>query len=779
MKRIFVLLPFVALIAACAPKGGETAALHLAPGKTEIVVAPGASPVTRFAAEELRNFLSKTMGADVPLAESPSEGKASLVLGVNEWSKAAGVDPSALPRDGFWIKTFGNRVYIAGVDDAKVDIKKLLPLGVKANFKFERGTLFGVYEFLERFAGVRFYFPGELGTVLQPKAVVEIPQVDLKSSPWFTVRHYYQRGDGDWAAEADCEYGEKTGENLNWIRTRMHTFRIAACHGQNGFNITRRFRDTHPEYLQMRKDGSRDTELLPEGKAASWRNYHLCQTGGVWDQFYRDILEYYRLGRRPPKGVDGGIFYGDYIDVMPQDGFKRCFCEKCQASYSATDRDYASELIWSKTAELAKRLKAAGFPAVLTQNAYFPYGSVPKCDIPDNVRVMVARRGPWTQRHKGDMEGQIADVKAWAEKTGGERPVWIWTYPGKCGQIELPLLPQMSPRAYAKYYGAMAPLVFGAFAESESDKTIFNYLNYYVFGKIAWNGKVDIEPLLEEHHRLMFGPAAAEMGRFFDELEEKWVGGVMGREGGLAMSYLGPMVMPPSSIEIWTKIYNPETIGRWEKLFADAAAKTAPESIEAKRIAFFKREFLDGLAAESRRMAAEFSVERELERRRREKPVNLLANGEFDSFAGWTPSTNGTARLNKEEGVLRKGAIELVSDNAQMEGPFVRASAKYMLDKGAERMKRNTRYRLSFFVKCENVKTVKRDAGVTLCFHDNIDRAAPAGGFITGTTDWVHVSVEFLSKKNTNIGSLAFVQPRITNATGKAWFDGILIEELK
>ena len=253
----------------------------------------------------------------------------------------------------------------------------------------------------------------------------------------------------------------------------------------------------------------------------------------------------------------------------------------------------------------------------------------------------------------------------------------------------------------------------------------------------------------------------------------------MGREGGLAMSYLGPIVIPPSSLEIWTKIYDPGTIGRWERLFADAVAKTVPGSIEAKRIAFFKREFLDDLAAESRRMAAEFSVELELKRRRREKPVNLLANGEFDSFEGWTPSTNGTARLNMEEGVLRKGAIELVSDDARMEGPYVRAAAKYMLVKGAERMKPNTRYRLSFFVKCENVKTVKRDAGVTLCFHDNIDRAAPAGGFITGSTDWVHVSVEFLSKKNTNIASLAFVLPRITNATGKAWFDGILIEELK
>jgi hypothetical protein len=62
---------------------------------------------------------------------------------------------------------------------------------------------------------------------------------------------------------------------------------------------------------------------------------------------------------------------------------------------------------------------------------------------------------------------------------------------------------------------------------------------------------------------------------------------------------------------------------------------------------------------------------------------------------------------------------------------------------------------------------------------DNVDRAAPALAFLTGTTDWVHVSIEFVSKKNTNIGSLAFVQPRITNATGTAWFDDILIEELK
>ena len=30
----------------------------------------------------------------------------------------------------------------------------------------EQGTMYAVYDFLERFAGCRFYFPGELGTIL-------------------------------------------------------------------------------------------------------------------------------------------------------------------------------------------------------------------------------------------------------------------------------------------------------------------------------------------------------------------------------------------------------------------------------------------------------------------------------------------------------------------------------------------------------------------------------------------------------------------------------------
>ena len=87
----------------------------------------------------------------------------------------------------------------------------------------------------------------------------------------------------------------------------------------------------------------------------------------------------------------------------------------------------------------------------------------------------------------------------------------------------------MSPRAYGEYYKGIAPWIFGAFAESESDRFLYNYLNYYIFSKVAWDNRADFEALLEEHYRLMFGNAAPAMKKFYETLEDKWVGQVAGR----------------------------------------------------------------------------------------------------------------------------------------------------------------------------------------------------------------------------------------------------------
>ena len=104
-----------------------------APGASEIVIAPDAAPPVRFAASEMRRFMSAALGAEVPVVNEPTSGRASVVLGVNAWSRAAGLAPEKLPRDGFQIRVAADRVYVAGVDDPRQAIEPLLPLGRAGN----------------------------------------------------------------------------------------------------------------------------------------------------------------------------------------------------------------------------------------------------------------------------------------------------------------------------------------------------------------------------------------------------------------------------------------------------------------------------------------------------------------------------------------------------------------------------------------------------------------------------------------------------------------------
>ena len=281
---------------------------------------------------------------------------------------------------------------------------------------------------------------------------------------------------------------------------------------------------------------------------------------------------------------------------MPKDGFtwaRHCHCDWCEKNiqFSRTDTGYASELVWQRTAELANRL-AARFPnARVSQMSYIPYVRIPTNDIPDNVDVFVARRGPWAE---GTAIGarEREEVRRWHEKLG--RKVSLWNYPDKvdCWNLEMKSIPQLAPRAWARYYRAVAPHVNGAFAESESDRWLYNYLNYYVFSRVCWNPDADVEAILSEHHRLMFGAAAKEMAEFFDTLEQCWMKVV-------ARPYdtpLGPGVCEaPTEDELRTKIYSPLVLSRLSSLVSAAAAKVAAGSLEARRIALFRREYLEPL----------------------------------------------------------------------------------------------------------------------------------------------------------------------------------------
>ena len=509
---------------------------------SEIVMPTNAAYATRLAADELNFFLKGVLGEALPVVAQRTEGKTAILLG--------GAREIRVARDGFMIEADGDAVRIVGNDDDIADVDATAALPDEAIWQpcFRRGTLFGVYAFLERFAGVRMYFPGALGTCIPKAERIAVPEGRIEEVPAFSVRRYGYE-DGTVAKEIIApQMNETDFKRLNWYRLRMETYHLRCCHGAK----------TH------------------------------CLSPETWDSLYTNACAV--IAALP---AETPVF-----DAMPKDGFtwlRHCHCDWCERNipFSKTDIGFASDLVWRRTVELANCLKTKFPHARVSQMSYIPYMRIPTNEIPENVDVFVARRGPWAEgtaigaREKGE-------VAAWHDKLG--RKVSLWNYPDKvdCWNLEMKDIPQLAPRAWVAYYRAVAPHVTGAFAESESDRWIYNYLNYYVFSRVCWNPDADVEAILAEHHRLMFGSAAKEMAEFFDMLEQCWMKVV-------AKPYdtpLGPGVCEaPTEEKLRGEIYSPEVLSRLVSLVSLASSKVAEGSMEARRIALFRREYLDPLCA--------------------------------------------------------------------------------------------------------------------------------------------------------------------------------------
>ena len=794
MNRIFVLLAYTCCAGGLLAQSGCTGSTRLESGRTDIVIAPDASRSTRFAAEELRDFLTNSFCvAEVEITTNANDGVAHIFVGASEWATHAGFVTNALARDAFMLGADGRNVYIVGRDDAKVDTRHSIysPNTGVWDQLHEHATLFGVYEFLESYVGVRMYFPGELGTIVPKVSAIDVPNGVRTVAPDCSARDY------SWWSDGVYFEGEKPDSHLlparkvQYQRNRMQTQYIPCCHGQNGFNLLKRFGKSHPEYFVQNPDGSRRTS-----QSISFAG-HLCHSSKAWDEIYRDILSYARGESPDVRGaaVNGRwaimAFRRPWVDVMPQDGFQPCQCAECRGAYKTNELHYATELIWGRTVELANKLKTAAPDIRITQMAYTPYRRIPDFDIPDNVDVMVAEGGPWTVDDAASLSNQTAEIRGWAEKLG--HPVWIWTYPNKYGQMAKTAfaVPNPTPRSYVRYYSHVAPWIFGVYAENENDRWFYNYLSNYAFGKFCWNKRVDIEAILDEHFRLMFGAAAQPMAEFVREMESIWVGKVAGR---VVDGALGPVAQRPSEYDLFTSIYSPDVIAHWRRDFiGKARASVADGSIEARRIDLYEREFIEPLASRAKAYIDSISVEKELASRARRTLNNMLRNGYMDL----PPQGSSKRHYGQYENGAWKGGW--IGDDKTVDNiTFVKdaphglpASVKFTVSGTPQTVsltdylgywkgpfKPNTKYRFSVFVKMEDVRSGGGQYGGGVCFRiwDGRNTFYPDYR-MTGTTGWFNHIVEFTTPQD--IGKHPHTLTLyLSNAVGSVFFSGALLEEV-
>ena len=712
----------------------------------EVALPVNASGPAQFAAEEMTNFLSRVLGKPVPIVRKVNPAKATIVLGTNAWSAAAGVDVSSLRRDGYRMKTAGNALYIAGVD-ADMSIRRCCD-----GYFYDRGTMMGAYAFLEKYAGCRFYFPGELGEVVPRRDSIAVPDLDFADAPAFAERKYSYHNAGAWFDESLDAKATARLKTLNIFRLRLAARDYITCHGLHYFRYGYRFKETHPEYFMLQKDGTRylyDTEQPPYSK-----NCKLCFSNKeLREIIYQDIKAY--LTGQPPqsRGLDKwgrSMWDRKYVGVHPEDGWSPCQCEQCKATYrSDLGSSFATDLMWGFTKELAERLAAEGIDGVLMQSSYGAWVEPPSFDIPSNVSMNTSCTGPWALRRPDAAKNQLAMLEKWTKKLG--HPIFNWSYAGKfkCLQLDLPDIPQITPRAYGEFYKAAAPYLSGdyagAYSETCTDRFLFDALNVYVFSRVAWDPSVDVGAILDEHYRLMYGPAARDLQAIFERLEDIWLDRICGKT---MMTNLGPVNMTPSEFEIWTDIYSPAKVDELLDIATAAASKVAPGSLEARRIALVRTEILERLSRHAREYCENLSVESEKASRAARKPVNLVE--------GFKP-------------------VAITADNTMTNEPFHRV--KYQLP-----LKQGHRYRASVFVKGEDVRPYARRGGVqgVLWWDEAADagRCFPRVG-VTGSFDWVHFAGEFYIPKNGVKDFKPELDLRLFFATGTAHFDGLLVEEVK
>ena len=552
-------------------------------GALEIVV-ERPLPVVNYAAKELQTFLKKAAGQDVPIVKKSSGDKTALILGDCPSARAAGINVEKIPNEGFRILRKGNRVFIAGRDSETQD-----PTKFAWSQYYPRATLSGVYDFLERFAGARFFFPGRYGTIVPSGNALLLPEkINILESPDMKVRTFYN---GKVRQIFDPNITPVKLDAMQWQRLRLSENWIKFDHGLIFLNLIERFSKTHPEYFSLRDDGRRyfEPDMQHTGQ--------LCFSSGVREVIYQDAKAYFTGKPASSRGIKywNAQKDGKYFCIMPQDGMYWCRCEKCRKICEPKDvftpqgRQAISNFMFQFTSEIAERLTKEGIDGIVTQMAYLPYDLVPDCKIPKNVLIQVAVHGTLDKSRSADAE----KLRSWKEKTGSR--VSAWTYAmGKHMSKNIPGLPQMMPREAARFILAYREYLDGVFWESETDVYLFNYLNHYIVSKLMWNASLDPDKLLDDHYRVMFGKGGPMVKKVFEELEECWIKEVINHT---VMDEMGPKVKLPGDLELWTKIYSPERLARFGKLFDQAQRAAASDKEAVERVEFIRQQILEPLQA--------------------------------------------------------------------------------------------------------------------------------------------------------------------------------------
>jgi len=518
-------------------------------GKTPytIVYADQATEVEKEAVRELKDFLGRVTGGSWPsAAESALAGNVKgIYVGWTKFAAQNGIETARLGEEEWIIRCAGENLIIAGGRP--------------------RGTLYGVYEFLEQQVGCHWLARDT--EIVPSRPTLEFPKPDVRAKPCIWMRDIYTTFPRMMpTAEMARRHREFLVRNKHSVDSRQWYGSPGNCHTFFQYVNARDWFDTHPEYFSL-VGGKRLPATDARGPG------QLCLTH---PDVRRIVLERLRrfVKQDRAKAAKAGIPPPRIYDISQNDaGAAECQCENCQAIARREGSESGPMIDFINA--IADGIRQE-YPDILLQTfAYNRTEPPPKtlkprdnvivrwCDVYSVVDLLRPLNHPYNAKNYGEIVawGKIAPHLA------------VWDYWITYGLYHFP-----TPYCMIQCIGPDMKLFVDLhaetmFCESEEDHAHgenFTALKYWLGYKMMVNPYQPVEPLIQPFMAGYFAAAAPRMNDYLEYLQPR-----IDKEAEFRLARSAPHRLKYLDLDFFRTA---------EAIFDAAEALVKPDSLEALHV---------------------------------------------------------------------------------------------------------------------------------------------------------------------------------------------------
>jgi hypothetical protein len=478
MKTCSTLLGFAMLVGSLVGRD-LTVSTRGEPATCSIVRPVNASPSQLHAAAELQRFAELMTGVTLPIiADDVPLPASAILLGDTRHTEQVLGAPAGLNDlgdDGFRLICRPPHLMILGG-----------PV---------RGTLYGVYETLERHGGCRWY--SSWHSVIPKLEVWRLPAFDEIQRPAFAMREpfWFDMFDGDLAARNKANgnamrLGDKHGGKIRFgDGLFVHTF--------NTLCPPEEFFATHPEYFSE-IDGKRVKD-----------HSQLCLTNPA---VLKIVTE--RLLKRIRRDPGAKLF-----SVSQNDWYNFCTCTGCRAIDEREESPAGTMITFvNQVAETVER----EFPDIWIETLAYQYTRKPPKTVRPRRNVvprLCSIECDFSQsldRSAFDQNRKFAsEIRGWSAMTD---KLYLWDYTTNFRNYTGPFPNVLALQGNVRFFRdhhVVGLFEQGAYQGRHGD---FAELKAWLLAKWLWNPDMPMEPLLDDFFNGYYGAAAPLVRRYFDEL---------------------------------------------------------------------------------------------------------------------------------------------------------------------------------------------------------------------------------------------------------------------